>query len=713
MLKQKYSVNVNGMNLSFSTGTLAQRANGSVTVQSGNTIVFVSATMASEVGPNQDFFPLTVDYREKFSAAGRFPGGYVKREGKPSEKEILTSRLCDRPLRPLFPSDFLNEVQIIGLLLSTDLKNEPDIMMVNGASAALMCSNIPWNGPIACVRIGEIDGEFIINPVNDQQFESDLDLIYVGNRTDALMIEGCADQLPESRFIEALHFAQKAIQPILDAQEELARQVNPQKVSYIPHVAKSEVLQFCKENFANVLKTAWFQTCRKTADAEVKAIKKDAIRKAVESGLFEDEEKAKDAIAIAFESLQETVCRTAILDESKRLDGRQLDEIRKLSCDVDVLPKEVHGSALFERGQTQALVSVTLGSNRDAQDLDALTGGAQSKSFILHYNFPPYSVGEIGRFGFVGRREIGHGALAERSLLPVIPSEANFPYSIRVVSDIMSSNGSTSMASVCGGTLALLDAGVPLLAPVSGISIGLVTRYNDDNKIEKYQLLTDIIGDEDHFGDMDFKICGTAQGITGFQLDLKIAGLPLAIMEEAIHQNSRARAKILAVMQSVMPQHRSEMSPFAPQLEIIYINPEKIGALIGPGGKNIKRLTEITGCQIDICEDNSGKVSIYAHNKESLKLAINEIQALNQEIEIGKVYQGIVKSIKDFGIFVECLPGKEGLVHISELSNCKINHPKDVCSVGDTMIVMCIDIDKNGKVRLSRRAAMSIEPESC
>ncbi len=712
MLKQKYSVSVNGMDLSFSTGTLAQRANGSVTVQSGNTVVFVSATMAPEVGPNQDFFPLTVDYREKFSAAGRFPGGYVKREGKPSEKEILTSRLCDRPLRPLFPSDFLNEVQIIGLLLSADLKNEPDILMVNGASAALMCSNIPWKGPIACVRIGEIDGEFIVNPVNDQQFESNLDLIYVGSRTDALMIEGCADQLPEDRFIEALHFAQKAIQPILDAQEELARQVNLEKLSYVPHVVQPEILKFCEDNFTEALKAAWFQSCRKTADLSVKLVKKEAVAKAIAMGLFSSEEEAKDPITTAFEALQETVCRTAVLEESKRLDGRQLEEIRHLACDIDVLPKEVHGSALFERGQTQALVSVTLGSNRDAQDLDALTGGAQSKSFILHYNFPPYSVGEVGRFGFVGRREIGHGALAERSLLPVIPSETEFPYSIRVVSDIMSSNGSTSMASVCGGTLALLDAGVPLLAPVSGISIGLVTRHNTDNKIESYRLLTDIIGDEDHFGDMDFKICGTAQGITGFQLDLKIAGLPLSIMEEAIRQNSRARAQILEVMQSVMPQHRSEMSPFAPQLEVIYINPEKIGALIGPGGKNIKHLTETTGCQIDICEDNSGKVSVYARNAESLKLAINEIRALDQEIEVGKVYQAIVKSIKDFGVFVECLPGKEGLVHVSELSDCKVKHPKDVCSVGDTMIVMCIDVDKGGKVRLSRRAAMSINSAS-
>ena len=709
MLQQKYSVRVNGMDLSFSTGTLAQRANGSVTVQSGNTVVFVSATMAREVAPNQDFFPLTVDYREKFSAAGRFPGGYVKREGKPTEKEILTSRLCDRPLRPLFPSDFLNEVQIIGLLLSTDLKNEPDILMVNGASAALMCSNIPWAGPIACVRVGQVNGEFIINPNNDQQFESDLDLIYVGNRTDALMIEGCADQLPEDRFIEALHFAQAAIQPILDAQEALAKQVNREKLPYVPHAATSDVLAYCESNFGQKLHDAWFNACRETADEGVRALKKEAVLKAVEDHVFETEEEAKEGLAVAFEALQEKVCRNAVLEHGERLDGRSFEEIRKLSCAVDVLPKEVHGSALFERGQTQALVSVTLGANSDAQDLDALTGGAQSKSFILHYNFPPYSVGETGRFGFINRREIGHGALAERSLLPVIPSETDFPYAIRVVSDIMSSNGSTSMASVCGGTLALMDAGVPILAPVSGISIGLVTRYDVNKHIEKYQLLTDIIGDEDHYGDMDFKICGTGRGITGFQLDLKIAGLPLSIMEEAIHQNSRARARILEVMQGALPESRKSISQFAPHFATVMINPEKIGALIGPGGKNIKRLTETSGCQIDICEDNSGKVSVYARDEESLQSVLSQIRALDQKIEVGKIYQGIVKSIKDFGVFVECLPGKEGMVHVSELSDCKIGHPSDVCSIGDTMIVMCLDIDDRGRVRLSRKAAMKAQ----
>lgn len=393
MLKQKYDVEVNGMRMSFESGTLAQRANGAVTVRSGETVVFVSAVMAREVSPDQDFFPLTVDYREKFSAAGRFPGGYVKREGKPNEKEILTSRLCDRPLRPLFPSDFLNEVQIIGLLLSTDQKNEPDVLMVNGASAALLCSDIPWHGPIGCVRIGQLNGEFIVNPTNDQQFESDLDLIYVGNRNDALMIEGCADQLPEERFIEALRFAQNAIQPILDAQEALAKNFNRPKRSYVPHAATAELSEWCEANFADKLRSAWFNPCRQTADEAVWLVKKEAAMRAVAERKFETEAEAAGALNVAFETLMEKLCRNAVLERGERLDRRNMEEIRPLGCAVDVLPKTVHGSALFERGQTQALVSVTLGAGSDAQNLDALTGGAQSKSFILHYNFPPYTVG--------------------------------------------------------------------------------------------------------------------------------------------------------------------------------------------------------------------------------------------------------------------------------------------------------------------------------
>ena len=706
MLEQKHSVCVEGLGISFSTGSLAKLANGSVTIKSGNTVVLVTATMATEVGESQDFFPLTVDYREKYSAAGRFPGGYVKREGKPSEKEILTSRLCDRPLRPLFPSGFLNEVQIIGLLMATDLVNEPDILMVNGASAALMCSDIPWSGPIGCVRIGEVNGEFIVNPNNDQLFESCLDLIYVGTRSNALMIEGSADQISEERFNEALTFAHNAIQPIIDAQESLAKLVNKQKTSFTPKAVDSKVFEYCEANIGETLKKLWFVADKKLRQIEVSGATSSVIKKGVEDGLFTDEKSAKSAIKPAIEALLEKICRSSILNDGKRLDGRGEKDLREISCEIDVLPKVVHGSAMFSRGETQTIVSATLGSGRDSQELDALTGGAQAKSFILHYNFPPFSVGEVGRFGFTNRREIGHGALAERSLLPVIPSEDEFPYSIRLVSDIMGSNGSTSMASVCGGSLALMDAGVPILAPVAGISVGIITKHDDDGKISSYRLITDILGDEDHFGDMDFKICGTENGITGFQLDLKISGLPLNIMKEAIYQNKDARLKILSIMNSAISTNRTDISQYAPKFATISINPDKIGALIGPGGKNIKRLVEQTGCQIDISDDNSGKISIYAKNGDSMKKVMDEILSMDKEIEQGKLYRGVVKSVKDFGVFVECLPGKEGLVHVSELANHRVENPSEICKVGDSIVVKCLGVDDRGKVKLSRKAAL-------
>lgn len=705
MFKQKHAVQVSGQGILFSTGSIAKLANGSVTVQLGDTTVFVSATMAQEASETQDFFPLFVEYREKYSAAGRFPGGYIKREGKPSEKEVLTSRLCDRPLRPLFPKGLLNEVQIVGLLLSADLSNEPDVLMVNGASAALMCSDIPWQGPIGCVRVGEVDGKFIVNPTNDQQFDSNLDLIYVGTKESTLMIEGSADQISEDRFMEALAFAHEAIQPILEAQEALARQVNPTKLAFVQKEVDPKVFAYCEAYLSDKLESAWFSTNKKASQKGLTELKRALVQRACKEGLFENESQSKCAIAPAVEALQEKLYREGVLNKGLRLDGRQTKELRAISCEVDVLPKVVHGSAIFERGDTQTLVSATLGSNRDSQDLDALTGGAQSKSFILHYNFPPFSVGEVGRFGFTNRREIGHGALAERSLLPVIPSEVEFPYSIRLVSDIMGSNGSTSMASVCGGTLALMDAGVPILAPVAGISVGIITQHDAHNRIEKYCLITDILGDEDHFGDMDFKICGTEKGITGFQLDLKIAGLPMSIMKEAVFQNREARLRILECMKQAIDQPRKEISEHAPRITTIEINPEKIGALIGPGGKNIKRLTELTGCQIDISEDNSGKVNVYARSKEGLQKAVDEILAITREIEVGKTYRGMVRSIKDFGVFVECLPGKEGMVHVSELANCKVIHPSDVCKIGELMIVKCIGIDDRGKVRLSRKAA--------
>ena len=701
-MKQKHNVTAEKLGIEISTGTLAGLASGAVTISMGETNVFVSATAAATLRPGQDFFPLTVDYREKFTAAGRFPGGYFKREGKPTEKEILTSRLCDRPLRPLFPKGFLNEVQVIGYLLSTDLVNEADVLMVNGASAALMISDVPWNGPIGCVRLGQIDGEFVVNPTNEQMYDSTLDLIYVGSEKEMMMIEGSADQIPEDRFVEALEFAHDAIQDIIAAQKKLAELCGKAKKEFDLVKAPDDVLSLCREITGNRMEDAIFADSKQERQVAVDKIKEEAAT-ACEEKFGEDYDE--DHVKMAFEVIQEEVYRENILDKGKRADGRGPADLREITCETGVLPR-VHGSAIFTRGETQSLVLSTLGTSRDVQDLDGLTGGPTAKSFILHYNFPPFSVGEAGRFGFTGRREIGHGALAERSVLPVLPPEDEFPYAIRVVSEIMSSNGSTSMASVCGGSLALMDAGVPLAKHVAGISTGLVTKMDDNGNIEKHVVLTDIIGAEDHFGDMDFKVCGTRDGVTGFQLDLKIQGLPFDIAKEAVKQVTEARMKILGTMEEAMPTHRTQLREHAPRIESVQIDPEKIGALIGPGGKNIRRITEVTGASIDIDEDNSGKVRIYATDTESMERALNEIELVTGEIEVGKIYRGIVRGVKDFGAFVECLPGKEGLCHISELADFRVNKTEDICKLGDEIIVKCIGIDDKGRVKLSRRAAM-------
>jgi len=702
-MKQKYSVDVEGMDISISTGSLALQANGSVVISLGETSVFVSATAANNVKPGQDFFPLTVDYREKYSAVGRFPGGYIKRESRPSEKEILTSRLCDRPLRPLFPKGFLNEVQVIGYLLSADLVNEPDVLMVNGASAAMMISDIPWNGPIGCVRIAEIDDQFVVNPNNEQMLDSTLDLIYVGNEKEMMMIEGSAEQIPEARFIEALEFAQEAIQPIIKAQKELASQVAKTKREFELFTANPEVLEICRSVVAQEMPVAIFQDKKQDRERAVDALKEKAKEVLVEK--YGDDFQEYQ-LMMAFEVLQEEVYRSNILNNGKRADGRAPGDLREITCQTNVLPR-THGTAVFQRGETQSLVMTTLGTSKDAQNLDGLTGGAQSKSFILHYNFPPFSVGETGRFGVPGRREIGHGALAERSLLPVIPGEDEFPYAIRVVSEIMGSNGSTSMASVCGGCLSLMDAGVPITDTVAGISAGLITEFDSEGKLKRYSLLSDILGAEDHFGDMDFKICGTRNGITGFQLDLKIQGLNYEVAKEAIALATETRYKILDIMEATLEKPREDVNQYAPRVHSMMIDPEKIGLLIGPGGKNIRRITETTGASIDIDEDNSGRLSIYATTKEAMDRAIYEVELITGDIEEGKIYRGIVRSIKEFGAFVECLPGKEGLVHISELADFRVRKTEDVCKVGDEMIVKCLSTDEKGRVRLSRRAAMA------
>lgn len=702
------------MGLQFTTGDMAKFANGAVTVTQGETQVFVAATAATTMRPGQDFFPLTVDYREKYSAAGRFPGGFFKREGRPSEKEILTSRLCDRPCRPLFPEGFLNEVQIIGLLLSADQINEADILMLNGCSAALAISDIPWHGPIGAVRVAEIDGQFVANPTIEQMFSSSLDLIYVGTKSDMLMIEGSADQIPEDRFIAALAFAQEAIQPILFTIEQLRATVGKAKVEFKLVGASPAARGIIERVAGGKIVEAIFGHEKQIRSNNVKALKEEA-KAAVDAELGTGTCTDVD-LSVVFEDLQYVAYRKAVLERGVRADGRDSKSLRPINCEVGVLPR-VHGSALFQRGDTQGLVITTLGPTKEAQSMDGLTGGATSKSFILHYNMPPFTVGEAGRFGGQSRREIGHGALAERSLVPVLPPEDVFPYSIRVVSELMASNGSTSMASICGGCLALMDAGVPIIAPVAGISCGLMTSNKEDGSIDQWVTVTDILGEEDHFGDMDFKLAGTTTGITGFQLDLKIKGLPFEIAKAAIYQARDARIEILKVMLGSIPAPRKELSTYAPRIQTIQIDPEKIGLLIGPGGKTIRRIVETTGAQIDISDDDSGKVFIYSNNGDAMNRAVKEIDSLcggaggadgGEQIEVGKIYSGRVTGVKDFGAFVECLPGKEGLCHISELADFRVRRTEDVVKMGDSITVKCIGIDERSKkVRLSRKAALA------
>jgi len=707
-MNQKHNVTVPGLGITFSTGTYANLANGAVNVNVGETNVFVTACVAQTMKPGQDFFPLTVDYRDKYAAAGRFPGGYFKREGRPSEKEILTSRLCDRPCRPLFPEGFLNEVQIMGQLLSADQLNDSDIPMVNGASAALAISDIPWNGPIGAIRVALIDDQFVANPTIEQMYSSSLDLIYVGNEKDMLMIEGSADQLPEEKFIEALAFGHQAIQPIIAAIRELQRLCGKPKAVF-PLVGATAEARAIIERVVphDRIVAAIFGHEKAVRTANVKALKEEA-KAALTAELGADKFTDVD-LNVVFEDLQYKAYRHNVLAKGVRADGRGEQDLRPLSAVVGVLPR-VHGSASFRRGDTQNIAITTLGPTKEAQDMDGLTGGATSKSFILHYNFPPFSVGETGRTTGPGRREIGHGALAERSLVPVLPPEDVFPYTIRVVSEIMASNGSTSMASICGGCLSLMDAGVPIIAPVAGISCGLMTENGADGSIKKWKTITDILGEEDHFGDMDFKLAGTTKGITGFQLDLKINGLPFEIAKTAILQARDARIEILKVMLAALPAPRKDLSKYAPRIQTIQIDPEKIGLLIGPGGKTIRRITETTGAQIDIAEDDSGKVFIYSNNADAMNRAVQEIDSLcggGSQIEVGKIYTGRVTGTKEFGAFVECLPGKEGLVHISELADFRVRRTEDVVKVGDSITVKCVGIDeRSGKVRLSRKAAM-------
>ena len=704
-MQQKVTAQIGATQISIETGKIAKLADGAVVVSCGDTMVLASAVSATTIKEGQDYFPLTVDYREKAAAAGKFPGGYFKREGRPSEKETLTSRMIDRPLRPLFPQGYFYDTQVISILLSADGQNDPDMLAINGASAALCVSDIPFAGPIGAVRVGRVNGQFVANPTHTEREQSDLDLVYVGTEDDVIMIEGAANEIPEDDFVKALEFAHGHAREMIRAQKELASQVAKPKREMPLLQVNQELLEIAYQVAGDRIEGALYTEGKVTRS---KAI--DALREEVKTAIVEKHpETDKFAISQAFDYVQKKAFRRSILEKQKRMDGRGYQDLRQITCEVGVLPR-AHGSAIFQRGETQALALATLAPIEEAQNIDAYGGGVQSKRFILHYNFPPFSVGETGRTGGASRREIGHGALAERSLEPIIPSENDFRYAIRISSEVMESNGSTSMASVCGGMLALMDAGVPVKGTVAGISVGLVTETDDKGQLKRYELLTDIIGSEDHFGDMDFKLCGTDNGVTGFQLDLKLRGVSHKIMAEAIGRAKEARTKILGIMRSAIDKPRAELSKYAPRIETIKINPEKIGALIGPGGKTIKGIVAETGAEINIEDD--GSVHIYATSGESMARAKEIIGGMTREIEIGQTYQGRVVSVKEFGAFVEVFPGRDGLVHISELADFRVKRTEDVANVGDMIWVKCIGIDDKGRVKLSRKAALKERAEA-
>lgn len=691
--------NVGTNPITIETGKMARLADGAVVVRSGDTVVLVTVVSATKVKEGQTFFPLSVEYKEKAAAAGMFPGGYFKREGRPTEKEILTCRMTDRPLRPMFPKGYFYDTQVITLLLSADGENEPDILSINGASAACVVSDLPFAEPVGAVRVGRIDRQFVINPTNSQREHSQLDLVFAGTKDQVIMIEGSANELPEEDFITALRVAQENVKVICEKQEELRAVCGKEKRTYELCLAKPELLEIGYEIAGDRIEEAIY------APSKVERQKKvGALRDEVEAAIKERHPEATDFdVEQVFEYIQKKAFRISIMEKDKRADGRALKQLRPLTAEVNVLPPVVHGSAMFARGETMSLCLATLAPMEERQYMDNYTGSVNEKRFILHYNFPPFSVGDTGRFGGQNRREIGHGALAERSIAPVVPGEQEFPYAIRVSSEIMESNGSTSMASVCAGTMSLLAAGVPLKRPVAGISVGLVTEQNDQHEITSYKTLLDIIGSEDFYGDMDFKLCGTSEGVTGYQLDLKLPGIPLSILEEAIHVAKAGRTDVLKVMNEAIAAP-AQMSPNAPRIETTKIPADRIGELIGPGGKNIKAIQAESGADINIEED--GTVHIYAAKQEGLDRALELVTRMFKTIEIGELYTGKIVSTTTFGAFMEVLPGKDGLIHISELAEGRTAKTEDVVSVGDVVTAKCIGIDDKGRVKMSIRAAL-------
>lgn len=688
MQKKVVEVEVGGRTLSMETGRMAKQAGGAVIVRYGDTVLLVTATAQPKPRDGMDFMPLTVEYQEKTYAAGRIPGGFFKREGRPTEKEILTCRLTDRPIRPLFADGWRCETQVITTVLSAEKDCDPDILSVCGASAALSISDIPFAGPIAAVRVGRVDGKLILNPGAEDLAKGDINLTVAGSRDAIVMVEGGGDIVPDAEMLEALFFAHDGLQPILDIQEELVELAGKPKRPK-PDVKVDEVL------VARVAEvgTPLIQGAMSEPAKLERYAKFDAAKAQVKEALAEEYPDRGGELSDAFGTLKYNAVRAMVVNEGKRLDGRDLTTVRPIACETTVLPR-THGSALFTRGETQALVTATLGTSGDTQRIDGLLGDVK-KRFMLHYNFPPFSVGEVKFMRGPSRRDTGHGALAERALTPVLPTEEEFPYVARIVSEILESNGSSSMATVCGGSLALNDAGVPTKAPVAGIAMGLIKEGDD------IAVLSDILGDEDHLGDMDFKVAGTAEGITALQMDIKIAGVTQDVMQKAIEQARDGRIHILGEMAKELKSARAEMSPFAPRIEAVKIPVDKIRDIIGPGGKVIRGLVEETGCSIDVSDD--GTVQIASADGPALQHAIRRVKEITAEPEVGTIYEGTVRSIKDFGAFVEVLPGRDGLLHISQISNERVAKVTDVLSEGDVVRVKVLEVDRNGKIRLSKK----------
>ena len=689
---KKVEIELGGRSLSIETGRLAKQANGSVIVRYGETVVLVTATAAKDPRAEVDFLPLTVEYQERFYAVGRIPGSFFRREiGRPSEKETLSARFIDRPLRPLFAKGYQHETQVIATVLSADQDNDPDMLAMIGASCALSISDIPFQGPIAGVKVGLLNGEYVLNPTPEQSQESRLNLIVAGSKKAVVMVEGGADSLSEDEVMGGIFFGHEKLQPILAMQEELQQALGRAKMQVTPppvnETLKARVAELAADKIREVVTTA----DKQQRSESYHAMEREALAALAEE--FPDEMKAAKAL---LQDLKKTMMRNRIVKEQSRIDGRRFDEVRPITCEVAALPR-VHGSALFTRGETQVLVSVTLGSGEDEQRIESLSG-MSFKPFMLHYNFPPYCVGEVRMMRGPSRRDIGHGALAERALRAVLPVNDQFAYTIRVVSEVLESNGSSSMATVCGGSLALMDAGVPVKKAVSGIAMGLIK--DNDNVV----ILSDILGDEDHLGDMDFKVAGTEEGITALQMDIKIEGVSKEIMERALAQAKAGRLHILEKMKSGITAPRPEVPEHAPKIFAMQINPDKIRDIIGPGGKVIKAMTAEFGVKIDVEDD--GKVTIFAPNGIVGEQVKTHIQSLTAEAEIGKIYTGKVQKIVDFGAFVEILPGTDGLVHISELEDRRVEKVTDVLKEGEIVTVKVLDIDQRGKIRLSRKAAM-------